>query len=595
MQIMNHTVRNTTLQPDGRKLPAPELDRFVQTDNAGWKIDHESRSREGQFIGMFAGMRALNVRSDFFSCKVDRMNSFVSITLMPRSSGRVLGPHEAVANWVMGGGLPSRRPRDKDDAIKFNDAFEEVVRKLPKCNRIRPKCSQCLHSLGFDDCEYDDNGYTNYQRLQAEKVSLLESQIEVLENPRINRSEIALHDPYPAPFAPQSKPMGTSNSGSDSEGFFYATLQPLISSFLRHGSQFGFFLNVKNFWESAMQNEHRPAAVLLDVVYLWAIHLSGSSEFIAYEPRYPSRALRRTAEFISGNNLLPRIQAEVLLSQYFRRNRRFLEGKYHMSVAVSLIISAGLHQIRSPNAVFHTLPGPPDAVEEQERINAFWTVLTLNNCWTVEDGLPSIISYTDSDVIRIDTLWPLDINGPLSDLPDPSSGTVTAFLANERDDGMSVAALHAKAAILFEQASLRASRYRLDKAVQAEFSVTFQSLDALIDTFKFDLPPVHVHPAAREILTIHALAHVATIQLHKPFVMERFESRVKALDSARAIVAHFAQMPLEKFEHLDPIIGVSSARGHGHQKPDPATTDFADDYLPNIRGRGAASEVPVVD
>jgi hypothetical protein len=57
------------------------------------------------------------------------------------------------------------------------------------------------------------------------------------------------------------------------------------------------------------------------------------------------------------------------------------------------------------------MPLPMDATEEAERINAFWTVLTLNNCWTTADGSPSNIAYADPDV-GIDTPWPSDINAP---------------------------------------------------------------------------------------------------------------------------------------------------------------------------------------
>jgi hypothetical protein len=76
---------------------------------------------------------------------------------------------------------------------------------------------------------------------------------------------------------------------------------------------------------------HGLAAGLLDVVYLWAVHLSGSGEFAAHEPSYLSCALRMAADALSGthyNTVLHAIQAEVLLSHYFLRNARFLEGKY---------------------------------------------------------------------------------------------------------------------------------------------------------------------------------------------------------------------------------------------------------------------------
>ena len=72
-----------------------------------------------------------------------------------------------------------------------------------------------------------------------------------------------------------------------------------------------------------------PAAVLLDVVYLWAIHLSGSDEFTAYEGDYLSRALRTAVDALSDTHpsaVLHTIQAEVLLAHYFLKNTRFLQG-----------------------------------------------------------------------------------------------------------------------------------------------------------------------------------------------------------------------------------------------------------------------------
>jgi hypothetical protein len=103
----------------------------------------------------------------------------------------------------------------------------------------------------------------------------------------------------------------------------------------------------------------------------------------------------------------------TLTDTYSKINR----NNQHLSAAVSLVFSSGLHRIRSADAyairgplgpAFHSLTAPGNTVEECERINALWTVLTLNNCWTTADGSPSNISYTVPDA-RIDTPWPLDM------------------------------------------------------------------------------------------------------------------------------------------------------------------------------------------
>jgi hypothetical protein len=63
----------------------------------------------------------------------------------------------------------------------------------------------------------------------------------------------------------------------------------------------------------------------------------------------------------------------------------------------------------------------------------------------------------------------------------------------------------------------------------------------------------------RDLLVIHSLAHVATIQLHNPFVGDVDASRVRALDAARAVVARLAQMPVREFGYINPIMGVRPA------------------------------------
>ncbi|KAJ7288124.1 Zn(2)-Cys(6) binuclear cluster domain-containing protein [Mycena rebaudengoi] len=454
-------------------------------------------------------------------------------------------------------------------------------RRKIKCDGERPKCGQCSRSTSFQDCEFPDDGPTRTQLLE-EQISILEARIEELEKPQELRSSFVLHNPYPGQSRSNSLPSLSlqphselSSSGSSStlslvtsasEGVPLIELEALTSDFLQHSSQFGFFLNVQRFSEAALgYNLQRPTAVLLDAVHLWAIHLSGSKEYTRHEAGYLHRALRTAVDALSGghhNIVLHCIQAEVLLAHYFLRNTRFLEGKYHMSAAVSLVISSGLHRIRSADSStgtgllgpsFYALPPPRDGIEEDERINAFWTVLTLNNCWTTADGSPSNISYTGTDA-RIDTPWPSDINVfNNQSLPDLNMGTVTTFLSNLPDNGTSVCALHAKAAILFEQASRLASHYRPNMTPEQinEFNILFNSMESLIEGFKLGLPEVQ----NREMLLVHALAHVATIQLHNPFAVENPVSRIRELTAADAVVADLGKVDVNSFVFIDPIMG----------------------------------------
>jgi hypothetical protein len=188
-----------------------------------------------------------------------------------------------------------------------------------------------------------------------------------------------------------------------------------INAFLPHAPQLGFFLHPQLL--EALAGGANPGQMaspaLLDTIYLWGSHLSRSDQ---REKSLLSDALRSTAMSLSGvhstNIILHTIQAEVLLAQYFFRNARILEGRYHVAAAVSICLISGLHKIRSADMrqserpVLDVLSPATDAVEEGERINAFWTVLTLNNCWFGADGSPSNVSYAAHGV---DTPWPLDI------------------------------------------------------------------------------------------------------------------------------------------------------------------------------------------
>ncbi|KAJ7625251.1 hypothetical protein DFH06DRAFT_1103978 [Mycena polygramma] len=451
-----------------------------------------------------------------------------------------------------------------------------------KCDGTRPKCHQCSRSSSLNDCEYADAGPSRAQMLE-EQIANVEARIQELEPPRTISSNIVLNNPHRRPSGPSRLCSLCPLILHRIIGNFYrqvgcpVSCQPLhnqvelnffpssIHNFLHHSSQFGFFLNVLNFREAAMgRGGQRIAPVLLHVVQLWAVHLSGSDEFTSHEGRYLSRALRTTADALSEtqrNTVIHSIQAKVLLANYFFSTTRFLEGKYHLSAAVSLVISSGLHRIRSAASArtsgpaCRVLPPPRDAIEEGERISAFWAVLTLNNCWMTADGSPSNISYTDPGA-RIDTPWPLDIDGPVQNqlLANPSTGTVNNFLANRPDSGTSKSAFHAKAAILFEQASRVASQYHPNMNNKREFYASFNSIDTVIERFKLSLPTVQMH-SSREMVVIHGLAHVATIQLHNPFVVDNQASRLRVLDSARAVVAYLAQVPLNEYGYINPIMG----------------------------------------
>ncbi|KAF7298767.1 Fungal-trans domain-containing protein [Mycena indigotica] len=468
--------------------------------------------------------------------------------------------------------------------------------------------------MGFQDCEYVEEGPTKTEQLE-EQIAVLEARIEELEKPRELRASGTFQSPVVGGRRAASLP-ALSRGGSPrlvystlsyseipspttmptvSGGIPLPELESLVHNFLQHCTLFGFFLHIRNFAEAALgRSGPRPLPALLHAVHLWAIHLSGNEELVAnYEAQYLSRTLRSAVGALStaSNNILHAIQAEVLISQYFFRTTRFLEGKYHLSAAVSLVLSSGLHRLRSAevaagnrgflSAAPQTRSPTVDPLDDMERVAAFWTVLTMNNCWTTADGSPSNLAYTSSGSdARIDTPWPVDpVKAIKVSMPpsliylqnsgvvelELSFGTVNAFLANVPDTATSIPALHSKSAILFERASRLVDTYRpdLNPSQLAEFYDSFNSLEALIHGFLSKLPEPNstttMH-TAREVFLIHSLSRVALIQLHNPFVDVAGNSHIarrQALDAARGIVAILTLILPNDFVFVDPITGVS--------------------------------------
>ncbi|KAJ7790507.1 hypothetical protein B0H14DRAFT_2625944 [Mycena olivaceomarginata] len=187
-------------------------------------------------------------------------------------------------------------------------------RRKIRCDGERPKCGPWSRSIGFQDCEYADDGPTRTQMLE-EQIAILEARIEELEKPTQLRTTLVLYNPYAGERRAISLP-SSSRGGSSLPS---------------------------------------PSHVTRFRIDIWHIK--------------PVKYVVRGDSGTHYNTVLHAIQAE------------------HLSAAVSLVVSSGLHRIRSADAypirgplgpAFYSLTPPGNTVEECERINAFWTVLTLS-------------------------------------------------------------------------------------------------------------------------------------------------------------------------------------------------------------------------
>ncbi|KAK7447377.1 hypothetical protein VKT23_014087 [Stygiomarasmius scandens] len=448
--------------------------------------------------------------------------------------------------------------------------------KKSRCDGVRPVCGPC--SASNNNCKYSDGGPSEDQMLQ-EEIALLESRLEKLQNPGGLSQSMTLHSPYHGSSGPATKPLQLSPE----------TRRNLFRSFMPYASDFCFLLDFNRFSATVSADPTQVAPALLSSIYLFGSYLAPVNEISSMQPAFLSRAIHDAVQGLSLTNaqrVLHCVQAECLLAQYLLIQGRILEGKYRISTAVSLVLGAGFHKIRSAEQLnwssrastsalgvgINALPPAQDYIEEGERINALWTVLILNHCWTAADGSPSNISY-DVPESRIDTPWPLDTgNYAQNPLPNDIKGssTIQNFLSNNRDNGYSLLALHAKGAILFEQASLMLRQYKPNMSLQdaTKFQAQFAKIDNTIRRFTSELPPIpsradvqqsqspsDARSTTRRLLIIHTLASVSTIQLHYTFSNKDPGSQSQILLAAQNVVNALKVANLEDFPFIDPIMG----------------------------------------
>ncbi|KAJ7306149.1 hypothetical protein DFH08DRAFT_976083 [Mycena albidolilacea] len=369
-------------------------------------------------------------------------------------------------------------------------------------------------------------------------------------------------------------------------------VQMLLDHFLPHATQFGFFLHVDSFRESAVSlwaDPLRPSPALLSAVYLWGAHLSSSQPPLSSEPVFLKRAKQSVSVEISEKSnallLLHTIQAQVLLSTYLFHNNRFLEAEFHVNGAATLALGYQLHKIRSARPVPPPLlgvsalsmgevyPAPPaDALEEGERIRAFWTVACLQSTLNIvlDAAASSNFSILESSGADIDTPWPLEMyDYALGALPPAYRGqeTLRTFFTEDPPPASPVPTLYAKAAVLLQRATRLSSKWspNLDAQETAAYAVSRAWLDGRIAGFWETLPPLAAFYAdsanARTLMLAYGMTAAAAIALHRApgSVTVDPNAQTKCVSAARALLACLGDTRVPDCTTAHPIVGALCA------------------------------------
>lgn len=183
---------------------------------------------------------------------------------------------------------------------------------------------------------------------------------------------------------PNSSPAGSINRmRAEYDGLMDASRTLLLDCFLAHSTLF-FEMSVPRFrYRLSFSDKRRPSLALLNAMYLWATRISNSPQMVSMEKHFFEEACKHLDISTSTvDRLIDAVRAAMLLSAYSHSSGRHHEGWCLTGLATRLVLSCGLHRIKSnvhkpePSTNpflrdrFFLLPAPVDAVELGERLHA---------------------------------------------------------------------------------------------------------------------------------------------------------------------------------------------------------------------------------
>jgi hypothetical protein len=238
-------------------------------------------------------------------------------------------------------------------------------------------------------------------------------------------------------------------------------------------------------------------------------------------------------------------------------------------------------------------PTPPaSAVEEGERIRAFWAVACLQSHLNISLDPPSASAafcILESPGAEIDTPWPLEMEDyeagalPVGYL---SQESIRNFLADDAFPPSPICMFHAKASVLLYRATRLGAGWSpsthfvfrclkiyvtdfqpllsdLQPQELAAFQTSYTWLDRRVTAFWQALPPIYAFygdsAAARTLALTHALTAAAAIRLHRSPAASDAEAHAKCLFAVRAVFDVLGDARVGSQELAHPVVGALCA------------------------------------
>ncbi|KAJ6592393.1 hypothetical protein B0H19DRAFT_1245271 [Mycena capillaripes] len=424
------------------------------------------------------------------------------------------------------------------------------------CDGERPICRRCRLQppRSLKPCKYSHAPAGDAEPEEIEADEELNGQI-ILTEPYRNAPGLSIEpDVSDNPMPPLGTPSPIFGTPSPIEELPELT-GPLMDIFFRHfaRNQF-FFLDPAQFQHSVLfplpfDHPDLPLRALLNVVFLWATHVSAKplanstyseEELLARTVYHLACDVAATESLAQQQRILYIVQAEVLLSLYYLDSGRLLESNYHRAGVTSLAFTAGLHQLGTSSRPLLPSTQPVGIVREKVLVNAFWSAVILNNYCVAASGVPSSIPWD----IPVSTPWPTDT--PLPSIP--SSGP---FLGNNDVVGQPPLTLLAKASILLERTIAFTTR---NTGLTA--TPEFLAIGHRLENFRGQLSPIDAAAPTEQLAFVtHVLVNVAILRLYAPYSATCVTARFKCLTAASDIAARLLYAHVAEWEQADPILG----------------------------------------
>ncbi|KAJ3927861.1 MAG: hypothetical protein NXY57DRAFT_903085 [Lentinula lateritia] len=464
-------------------------------------------------------------------------------------------------------------------------------RKL-KCSGTRPTCTECERANAEDECEYIGKTERSKACILQDEIDRLQARVRDLEK----AGPILLHQPYKETSRPSNH---TSDLSEDLSKQLYVEH---IVTFMENANELCFFLNSARFrvWIENPVQQHRapPPAALMSVVLLWGVHLSQDSTLRQLEESLFARVLRETAGISSAHrpdNFLYNLQTEFLLARYLFSTGKIIEGRYHVSCALSIGVGSGINKIRSSQppspryAAISLLPPVSDMIEEGERIRCCWSGFMLDKSWAAAlETSSDMLCPAEIPGAQTDTPWPQDeevYEQGGNFLPEGYSFTTLNFIRGipTSDLGDSIEATLVKAVFCWERAcNLTKDTWTLCKPPRSicplaqplkaaseeyiEYLISYdqrrQCIARFISTLSYSEDIKGLIPSkALKRLKAHSMAHAANIEILR--ILPSFEQNEDSqpqtrsmVSSAEEIMKLLASPLLHTLQYIDSVMGV---------------------------------------